>query len=686
MPSVLPPCPAGLVAAGSHQALERSTVPAVPEDLVLPEPVLRCRDEADRRLLLQSQDRLLGAAELALLAVRAVKKGVYAKRAPDAERLMLWVLRHGDALFGHSKATRVLQPQLFEAWGPSEPITTRIWNILREYTEEADLFKELIQNAEDAGARACSFLLDLRRHGGGTAGLLDPGMAPCHGPALWSYNDAAFTEEDLVNIIRVGAATKEGQEGKIGKFGLGFNTVYHVTDVPSVLSGSSLLIFDPNVTHLRKHIPNPACPGIRLDLRQRPATLTTFAEQFRPYRGLFGFQTQEPFDFPGTLFRLPFRTEEEARESRISQVAFSVDRVERLQSGFRDFCHLLLLFLRGVREVSLKRLPNQAPSPEATQSLATLCREQIKSLENAGDSRTGQSSIEQLTVQWESDITISHYLVHTAQGTGESLVLFQQGMRDGTQPSPPSAGVALPLAPTEPGKWAPHLDGFDGRVFCFLPLPIASGLPVHLHGAFAVLSNRKGLWDATAKGEWNWALLRDAVPAAWLQALSLLRDMHREGDLEDYEYHTFWPDAGKARHPFTEAVKAFYHALADGRDLALFSDGRRWCTMNNARFLDSTITRNTRVGQTATRVFANLLPEPLLAVQLPNWVRSGFQLLERARTVQALWQRDQRQGCRRTCCILELLEQLLEQGLDNTAQVAFRAVPFLPAALPGARH
>ncbi|XP_074873858.1 sacsin-like [Carettochelys insculpta] len=1194
MPSLLPPCPAGLVSACSFPALERSTVPAVPEDLVVPEPVLRCRDEADRQLLLPSRGSLLGVAQLALLAVRAVEKGAYAKRAPEAERLMLWVLRHGDALFGQSEAlktaceklaflahgrslaraqqlfdpenkvfralldphcfppvafrepavlrslcalglqtsdtaitpdhvlkaaqevgrlqqvqdapgalaksraliklcnrspvlarfcqqtlqrlrglawvpaadptelrpndpflppkrlrsaryadlvglampltdafqgqveeklglsqpppaemvlanllllarekqpkdlrtlvqklhvtykhmqqnlgqfrgasshavvwtgngfslpaqvvlsypdgldlsslvprlpqeflpyrrlflswgaqgavdvpelsqalhrlgeeidgragggteaelrltvaildwlksrghrgevdlpvpvqvpggtgfalrpastalycdidrasladlegedaelpvvheavppatatflgvallsTRVLRPQLFEPWGPSEPITTRIWNILREYTEEADLFKELVQNAEDAGAKVCSFLLDLRHRGGSTVGLLDPGMATCHGPALWSYNNATFTQEDLNNIIRVGAATKEGQAGKIGKFGLGFNTVYHVTDVPSVLSGSNLLIFDPNVTHLRKHIPNPACPGIRLDLRRRPATLSTFAEQFRPYQGLFGFQTQEPFDFPGTLFRLPFRTEEEARESRITQAAFGIDRVERLQSGFRDFCHVLLLFLRGVREVSLKRLPNQAPSLEATQSLALLRREQVKSLEDAGDSRPGQASIEQLLVQWESDITISHYLVLTCLGTGESLDLFQQGMHDGTRPSAPSAGVALPLAPTTPGKWAPHLDGFEGCVFCFLPLPIASGLPMHLHGAFAVLSNRKGLWDSTAKGEWNLALLRDVVPAAWLQALSRLREMHQEGELEDYEYHTFWPDANKARYPFTEAVKAFYLALADGRGLALFSNGRQWCTMDNACFLDFSITHNKRVGETATRVFANLLPEPLLAVQLPTWVRSGFQasghedtlrsntydwarfyqeivfpnvaqlatpdrdalilhaldmnsaivdkllvsvsciptapqgqlqfitklvhpqgraallydpqdgrfptgtsflvlerllrleglgmakdvlpmkeLIERTRTVQALWTCDQQRGCRRTCCVLELLEQLVERSSDNTAQVAFRAIPFLPAALAGAHH
>uniref|UniRef100_A0A8C8RXG7 HEPN domain-containing protein n=1 Tax=Pelusios castaneus TaxID=367368 RepID=A0A8C8RXG7_9SAUR len=704
-------------------------------------------------------------------------------------------------------STRVLQPHLFEPWGPSEPITTRIWNILREYSEEADLFKELIQNAEDAGARICSFLLDLRCHEGGTARLLDPGMVVCHGPALWSYNDATFTQEDINNIIHVGAATKEGQEGKIGKFGLGFNTVYHVTDVPSILSGSNLLIFDPNVTHLRKHIPNPACPGIRLDLRKNPATLSTFAEQFRPYQGLFGFQTREPFDFPGTLFRLPFRTEEEARESHISQVAFSPDRVERLQSGFREFCHLLLLFLRGVQEVMLERLPNGASSPEATQPLARLSRERIKNLEDASDSKMGQSSIEQLTVRWELDSTVSCFLVHICLGTGESLELFQQGMSDGARPSRPSAGVALPLAPTKAGKWAPHPDSFEGRIFCFLPLPIASGLPVHLHGAFAVLSNRKGLWETAAKGEWNRALLRDAVPAAWLRALSLLRDMHRAGELENYKYHTFWPDAGKARHPFTEATNAFYHALAGGRDLALLSDGRQWCTVDSACFLDATILCNPRVGQTAARIFAKLLPEPFLAVELPDWVRAGFQasghmdallpnsydwqrfyreivfanmatldvpdrnalilhaldmsnatidqlltsvpciptaplgqlqpigqlvhpkgraarlynpqdgrfpagdgflvperllrleglgmakdtvpmkeLLERARTVQALWHCDQRQGCQRICCVLELLEQLLECGSDNTAQVAFRAIPFLPAAMPSAHR
>ena len=48
----------------------------------------------------------------------------------------------------------------FEQTGPYEPITTRISNILKEYKEGVGIFKELIQNADDAGATTVKFLVD----------------------------------------------------------------------------------------------------------------------------------------------------------------------------------------------------------------------------------------------------------------------------------------------------------------------------------------------------------------------------------------------------------------------------------------------------------------------------------------------------------------------------------------------
>ncbi|XP_061446783.1 sacsin-like [Rhineura floridana] len=515
-------------------------------------------------------------------------------------------------------STRLSGLEQFEAqaWGPSEPITLRIRNNLREYSQDADVFLELLQNAEDAGAQSCRFLVDLREHNAAVEGLLDPGMAVCQGPALWAQNDALFSETDFSNIIRLGAATKEHQEGKIGRFGLGFCTVYHMTDVPSLLSGHTLLIFDPNITHLQKHIRDPARPGIRLNLTR--TVTTSFPEQFRLFKGIFGYQAGE--NYQGTLLRLPFRTKQEAKDSQICCDSFGPSRIKALQTGFQEMYQYLLIFLCSVQEVSLTHLPVGSSSPEATQPLATVSRQALVGM--------GASSIVQLTATWNSRVVTSHYLLHSCSAQGEALKLFKWGKEKGVHFSSPVASVALPLHPaTTAGRWVPDLDGFKGRIFCFLPLPIESGLPLHLTAAFAVESNRKGLWDATEKGEWNKALLRDSVLGAWLGALFHLQDMYRKGLLEDYEYHAFWPDVHSAKYPFSETVKAFYQALVngiDGEQPVLFSDGQRWCPAQHACILNSDIISEEQLRPIASRVFSLLLPEPKIAVSVPSWVKMNF--------------------------------------------------------------
>ncbi|XP_063260788.1 sacsin-like [Prinia subflava] len=520
-------------------------------------------------------------------------------------------------------STRMLGPEPFTACGPSEPITLRLRNILREYGEEGDLFTEMVQNAEDAGATVCRFLLDLRCSRKATSGLLDPGMAACHGPALWAYNNALFTEDDLQNITRIGAATKEGRADRIGRFGLGFNSVYRITDVPAVLSGETLLIFDPNGTHLGKHIPRAGSPGIRLDFSSRPRILRVFAEQFQPYHGIFGCCLPEPGPFPGSLFRLPFRTEEEAVTSQICSEAFGTERIHSLGTGFLGSNRLLLLFLKKVRELSLEMLPDTATSAEDTTPLATLQRKEIRDLGAPGDPPSW-AAIEQLSACEEESRTMWHYLVLVCQGDGVLLELFHQNTQAGLHPPPPMAGVALPLSPTEDGKWVPRLDAEKGQVFCHLPMPVISGLPIHLHGAFSILSNRKGLWNTAERGKWNRVLLHNAVPMAWLQALDHLRAMHEAGELKNYEYHLFWPDISTAHYPFTEAVTGFYQAVAARSGLRLFSDGHSWCSLQDARFLHQAVERHPKLGTVAQRVFATTMPRPLLAVALPGKVQEGL--------------------------------------------------------------
>jgi hypothetical protein len=45
--------------------------------------------------------------------------------------------------------------------------------------------------------------------------LIHENMAECQGPALWAYNNATFTSEDLRNITKLSGATKESDAANI---------------------------------------------------------------------------------------------------------------------------------------------------------------------------------------------------------------------------------------------------------------------------------------------------------------------------------------------------------------------------------------------------------------------------------------------------------------------------------------
>ena len=49
------------------------------------------------------------------------------------------------------------------------------------------------------------------------------------GPALYAYNDALFTERDWTGIRMLQDSIKEADSTKIGRFGLGFKSVFHLT-------------------------------------------------------------------------------------------------------------------------------------------------------------------------------------------------------------------------------------------------------------------------------------------------------------------------------------------------------------------------------------------------------------------------------------------------------------------------
>ena len=83
-------------------------------------------------------------------------------------------------------------------FGQKVDLTASIRNILRNYPEGTAVLKELVQNADDAGARRVCFTLDKRTHS--TSKVADAALAQFQGAALLVYNDAVIASFAALNI------------------------------------------------------------------------------------------------------------------------------------------------------------------------------------------------------------------------------------------------------------------------------------------------------------------------------------------------------------------------------------------------------------------------------------------------------------------------------------------------------
>ena len=85
----------------------------------------------------------------------------------------------------------------------------------------------MIQNADDAGATKVAFLIDPRTHP--NEDLLMKSLSELQGPGLLAWNNASFEKGDWTNIGRLDKSSKEGKILKVGRFGIGFQSVHHMT-------------------------------------------------------------------------------------------------------------------------------------------------------------------------------------------------------------------------------------------------------------------------------------------------------------------------------------------------------------------------------------------------------------------------------------------------------------------------
>ena len=539
-----------------------------------------------------------------------------------------------------------------EQTGPHEPITTRLKNILNEYKEGVGVFRELVQNADDAGATEVQFVLDWRSHP--TERVLSSGMADCQGPALLVYNNAVFTDDDLQNISKLAGATKKEDLEKIGRFGLGFSSVYHFTDVPSFISRNYAVFFDPHRTHLGAHTPDASKPGIKINLAVNPDSLIYFPHQYLPYNGLFGCDTTsasntlEKFYFQGTLFRFAFRT----KRGEICDKIYNRQEIQSLVHSFQESSSSLLLFTQNVKRVTFLEVEKNVIDPRKARLLFEMSKETahvhqpdkalVKTtfLKSCAEwTKTGSHAIfankepppkltEVIAVtskNGDGNQESCSWLISSCLGTGDSfqLATSEEGKNQGVLSA---SGIAGKISTDNGNGGCLNPEAVNGEVFCFLPLSIPTGLPVHVNGYFAVTSNRRGIWESTTADvghqpfevPWNRSLMEDAVSQAYFQLLENTMRMHKQGKISSYDSFSLWPNPDKLMSSaWAPLIKSVYRRIANS-DLPLFLIEREWLSITQCIYLDGKLQELPK----SEKVLAML---DYKVVQLPDFARKGFE-------------------------------------------------------------
>ena len=155
------------------------------------------------------------------------------------------------------------------------------------YSERTHFIFELIQNAEDAGATELTFE------------LFEDRLEVRH-------DGRPFTEADVRGICGVGKSGKSGDLTKIGKFGIGFKSVYAYTKNPRVYSSDE---------HFR------------------------IESYVRPF-------SADPLDepVPGTLFVFPFDHDTVSAAMAVAEISSALTEIEPAT----------LLFLRNIERVRVR--------------------------------------------------------------------------------------------------------------------------------------------------------------------------------------------------------------------------------------------------------------------------------------------------------------------------------------------
>lgn len=249
--------------------------------------------------------------------------------------------------------------------------------------------------------------------------------------------------------------------------------------------------------------------------------IDVYSDQFSPFQI---FDCTLRTEFPGTIFRFPLRTTEQANVSRISKHAYTTEQMEQLLQQTASQAASMLLFLKNIESIEIYHWFSNTSSPTL---FFSTCIDSV-SLSSIRHNRFSLFSISDISdissreVIDELSITSTKYDIHQQQQQkyqqqfnddlttddqmkvetineqwlvvqkigGETAMKIALDEQNKHLKLLPLAGVAAKIK--QNNQLLLNIEEqLLGQIFCFLPLPIQTGFPVHINGYFELSSNRR---------------------------------------------------------------------------------------------------------------------------------------------------------------------------------------------------
>lgn len=245
------------------------------------------------------------------------------------------------------------------------------------------------------------------------------------------------------------------------------------------MSGSFFAILDPQ----HKFAPSG---GVKIDFS---ANTSTYQGHLTTFNSLLPNDWQGK-EFTGSIIRLPLRN----RESGISNKVVESHEISQLLHDFiKDEMNIALLFLENVKTIELYEINERSnrtriavstitrsPPPVAAQGYKTYTASIAITTQRGDNTKVWRV----LRSPFPHEEAIS--LLARKTGSDPSLTLTNNKLL-------PDVSLAVPLS------IADHTET-SGRLFTFLPLPMKTGFPGHIHALFALTQSRQNLRNSEDTG------------------------------------------------------------------------------------------------------------------------------------------------------------------------------------------